>query len=97
LIDLDFEVNPPPYASATPLQPEAAGPPEPPHSSASPSAPPVSGPVRGLRPHRHQEETPEKEPSSTSTGTPILPVQALGGAGPSGGLVQLESPESSFF
>jgi hypothetical protein len=26
LIDLDFEVNPPPYATATPLHPEAAGP-----------------------------------------------------------------------
>jgi hypothetical protein len=30
LTDLDFEVNPLPYAAATPLQPEAAGPPEPP-------------------------------------------------------------------
>jgi hypothetical protein len=55
LIDLDFEVNPPPYAAAEPLQPEAAGSPEPPHSSASLSAPPalVSRPARGLRPCRH--------------------------------------------
>jgi hypothetical protein len=41
LIDLDFEVNPPPYAAAVPLQPEAAGPPVPPHSSASPSLHPL--------------------------------------------------------
>jgi hypothetical protein len=37
LIDLHFEVNPPPCAAAAPLQSETAGPPEPPHSSASPS------------------------------------------------------------
>jgi hypothetical protein len=85
LIDLDFEINPPPYAAAMLLQPESAGPPEPPHSSASPSAPPVSGTARRLRPCRQQEETPEEEPSSTSTGATILPVQALGGAGPDGG------------
>jgi hypothetical protein len=43
LIDLDFEASPPPYASAAPLQPEAADPPELPHSSASLSAPPRPG------------------------------------------------------
>jgi hypothetical protein len=97
LIDLDFEVNPPPYATATPLQPEAAGPPEPPHSSAFPSEPPalVSRPARGLRPCRQQEESPEEEPSSTSTGAPILPVQALGGAGPDGGRTYQYWPFSS--
>jgi hypothetical protein len=41
--------------------------------------------ARGLRPHRQREETPEEEPSSTSTGVPILTVRALGGAGPNGG------------
>jgi hypothetical protein len=95
LIDLDFKVNPPPYAAAVLLQPEAAGPPEPPHSSASPSAPPVSGLVRGLRPRRQQEETPEEEPSSTSTRAPILPVWALGGAGPDGGCTYQYWPFSS--
>jgi hypothetical protein len=54
LIDLDFEVNSPPYATATSLHPEAVDPLEPPHSSASPSASPalVSGLARGLRRHR---------------------------------------------
>jgi hypothetical protein len=94
-IDLDFEVNPPPYAAAALLQPEAAGPPEPPHSSASPSAPPVSRPARGLRPRRQRVETPEEEPSSTSTGAPILPVRALGGAGPDGGCTYQYWPFSS--
>jgi hypothetical protein len=60
LIDLDFEVNPPSYAAAALLQPEAAGPPEPPYSSASLSVPPalVSRPVRGLRPHKAARRNP---------------------------------------
>jgi hypothetical protein len=80
LIDLDCEVNPLPYSAAASLQPEAAGSPEPPHFSASLSAPPalVSRLVRGLRPCRQREEAPEEEPSSTSTGPPILLVRALG-------------------
>jgi hypothetical protein len=40
---------------------------------------------KGTQPRRQPEETPEDEPSSTSTGAPILPVQTLGGAGPDGG------------
>jgi hypothetical protein len=95
LIDLDFEVNPLPFAAAVLLQPEVAGPPEPPHSSASPSAPLVSGPVRGLRPRKQREETPEEEPSSTSTGAPILPVRALGGADPGRGRTYQYWPFSS--
>jgi hypothetical protein len=97
LIDLDCEVNTPPYAAAMPLQPEAAGSPEPPDSSASLSAPPalVSRLARGLRPHRQREEAPEEEPSSTSTRLPILPVRALGGAGPDGGCTNQYWPFSS--
>uniref|UniRef100_A0A8B7TWA2 Uncharacterized protein LOC109678506 n=1 Tax=Castor canadensis TaxID=51338 RepID=A0A8B7TWA2_CASCN len=95
LIDLDFEVNPLPYAAAAPLQPEAADPSEPPHLSAFLSAPPVSGPVRRLTPGRQQEETPEEEPSSTSTGAPILLVRALGGASPNVGCTYQYWPFSS--
>jgi hypothetical protein len=49
----------------------------------------------GLRPRRQQEETPEEEPSSTSTRAPNLPVQALGGAGPNGGCTYQYWPFSS--
>nr|XP_019575290.1 PREDICTED: olfactory receptor 2T6-like [Rhinolophus sinicus] len=68
--------------------PEAADASELPHSTA-PSTPappaPAQGPARGLRSGRHREETPEEEPSSsTSAGAPILPVRALGGTGPDG-------------
>ncbi|XP_058999971.1 uncharacterized protein LOC131813620 [Mustela lutreola] len=43
------------------------------------------GPVWELRSPRHREETPEEEPSSsTSARAPILPVGALGGTGPDG-------------
>jgi hypothetical protein len=50
---------------------------------------------RGLRPRRQREEVPEEEPSSTSTGPPILPVQALGGASPVGGRAYQYWPFSS--
>jgi hypothetical protein len=96
LIDLDFEVNLPPYAAATPLQPEAAGPPEPPHSSASLSAPPAPSPDRrGDSGPIGSERKPQDEPSSISTGAPILLVRTLGGAGPDGGSTYQYWPFSS--